>query len=201
MREKRECSRKIWVKSLFTFPLIDYFHTLPCCSSNPNNSRELEDVVVGKRVLWKFNQKNSHILPLLLDYISTFWYPLSIFAILLRWVRMLDGPMWRAHESSRGIIFLIFRRFQQQKKMLFLIDFREGVWVYVEIFSRLGFFFPSRLLHIARKIDWVASELQISDHRSTARNHLKINYRTFFTPPHRSSVVMCRCRQQNIVRL
>lgn len=136
MREKREFSRKIGVKSLFTFPLIDYFHTHPCCSSTPTRG-----CFCRKRVLWKFNQKNSHILRLLLDYISTFWSFVYFRNSAAVSTHARRSNVESTRESSRGIIFLIFRRFQQQKKMFFLIDFWGGIWVHVKMFSRLGFFF------------------------------------------------------------
>lgn len=166
---------------------------------NPN-SRELEDVVVGKRVLWKFNQKNSHILPLLLDYISTFWSFVYFrnSATVSTHARRSDVESTREQQRN---YFSHFSEIPAAEKKCFSSSIFEGEFEFMWNFFPVWDFFPSRLLHIARKIDWVASELQISDHRPTARNHLKINYRTFFTPPHRSSVVMCRCRQQNIVRL
>lgn len=46
-----ECSRKIWVKSLFTFPLIDYFHTL--------YHTDLKMFVVGRENFIEIQSKNS----------------------------------------------------------------------------------------------------------------------------------------------
>lgn len=121
MREKRESSRKSGSKVYLLFRWLIILTLFRAAALQP----QLEDVVVGKRVLWKFNQKNSHILPLLLDYISTFWSFVSFrnSAAVSTHARRSDGERTRTAEE---LFFLIFRRFQQQEKKCFSSSIFEG---------------------------------------------------------------------------